>query len=138
MKPLPKFAQTMWKSVKSYFVLAHCFAITVRCLIRSRKSQNYAGMNALSNEELIKLWRTSEKMEERDRIVESMKTRGIYPQEQEDTLEEEGGLYPSTEDPLFLQKLLRKQEFAENKQLSVAESIRRGIDPCKGLSLIHI
>jgi hypothetical protein len=89
-------------------------------------------MNALSNEELIKLWRTSEKMEERDRIVETMKTRGIYPQEQEDTLEEEGGLYPSTEDPLFLQKLLRKQEFAENKQLSVAESIRRGIDPCKG------
>lgn len=113
-------------------MLGHCFVITVRCLIRSRKSQNYAGMNAVSNESLLELWRTSEKMEERDRIVETMKERGMYPQEEEATVEEDAGLYPSTDDPLFLQRLLRKQEFAENKQLSVAESIRKGIDPCKG------
>lgn len=113
-------------------MLAHCFVTTVRCLIHSRKSQNYAGMNALSNEDLLELWRTSEKMEERDRILEQMKERGMYPQGEVNAMEEEAGLYPSTDDPLFLQKLLRKQEFAENKQLSVAESIRRGIDPCKG------
>ena len=89
-------------------------------------------MNAVSNEKLLELWRTSEKMEERDRIVDIMKERGIYPQEEENTLEEDAGLFPSTDDPLFLQKLLRKQEFAENKQMSVAESIRKGIDPCKG------
>ena len=93
---------------------------------------NYAGMNALSNEELIELWRTSESMEERDRILEKMKERNLYPQDQVNSIEAEAGLYPSTDDPLFLQKLLRKQEFAENKQMSVAESIRRGIDPCKG------
>jgi hypothetical protein len=89
-------------------------------------------MNSLSKEELIELWRTSERMDERDRILEQMKARNIYPQDEVNEVEEEGGLYPSTDDPLFLQKLLRKQEFAENKQMSVAESIRRGMDPCKG------
>ena len=104
----------------------------MRCLIRSRKSSDYAGMNARSNEELLELWRTSEDMEERDRILEQMKERNLFPQDKTNELEEEGGLYPSTDDPLFLQKLLRKQEFAENKQMSVAESIRQKIDPCKG------
>jgi hypothetical protein len=89
-------------------------------------------MNALSKEELIELWRTSDNMDERDRLLEQMKARNIYPQDEMNEIEKEGGLYPSTDDPLFLQKLLRKQEFAENKQMSVAESIRRGIDPCKG------
>jgi hypothetical protein len=89
-------------------------------------------MNALSNEELLEQWRTSENMDERDSILEQMQRRKLFPQDEVNTMEDEGGLYPSTDDPLFLQKLLRKQEFAENKQLSVAESIRRGIDPCKG------
>lgn len=89
-------------------------------------------MNALSNEKLLEQWRTSEDMDERDSIVELMQRRNLFPQEDINRVEEEGGLYPSTDDPLFLHKLLRKQEFAENKQLSVAESIRRGIDPCKG------
>lgn len=89
-------------------------------------------MNAASDEEIIELWRTSDDMEERDRIFEQMKQRGLFPQEATDEVEEAGGLYPSTDDPLFLTKLLRKQEFLENKQMSVAESIRLGLDPCKG------
>ncbi len=89
-------------------------------------------MNALSDKELIELWRTSTTMEERDSILEQMKQRNLYPQESVNKEESDAGLYPSSDDPLYLQKLLRKQEFAENKQLSVAESIRRGIDPCKG------
>ena len=89
-------------------------------------------MNAASDEELIELWHTSEDMAERDRLLEQMKERNLFPQDSMDEWEESTGTYPSTDDPLFLQKLLRKQEFAENKQLSVAESIRKGIDPCKG------
>ena len=89
-------------------------------------------MNAASDEELIELWHTSEDMAERDRLLEQMKERNLFPQDTMDEWEESTGTYPSTDDPLFLQKLLRKQEFAENKQLSVAESIRKGIDPCKG------
>lgn len=89
-------------------------------------------MNSLSDEELIEQWRTSEDLDVRDRIVKLMKERDIYPQEFENEVEEQGGLYPDKDDPEFLQKLLTKQEFAENKQLSIVESIRRGIDPCQG------
>jgi len=89
-------------------------------------------MNALSDEELIEQWRTSDSMDVRDRIVKQMKERGVYPQDYENEIEEQGGLYPDKDDPEFLQKLLTKQEFAENKQLSIVESIRRGIDPCQG------
>jgi hypothetical protein len=102
-------------------------------------------MNALSDEELIEQWRTlgqdvdisdqeavNEVIQQRNALFEQLKQRNLFPQKDMNEMEEDAGLYPSTDDPLFLQKLLRKQEFAENKQLSVAESIRRGIDPCKG------
>jgi len=106
-------------------------------------------MASRSDEELIRDWRqlgTEEEfdlndvatlnaiMGEREKIVEEMKRRKLYPQEYVDLEEQESGFYPDKEDPQFLQKLLQKQEFAENKQLSVLESIRRGIDPCKGSS----
>lgn len=109
-------------------------------------------MNALSNEELIELWRTyplageelknlknTERLErvtkKREAIYEQLQSRNLLPNAVQDDVnqyENSAGVYPDTEDPLFLQKLLRKQEFAESKQLSVAESIRQGIDPCKG------
>jgi hypothetical protein len=106
-------------------------------------------MNALSDEELIQMWRTypprdvdvedkeavREVVRQREALYERMKEKGLFPKAAQsftDAFEEEAGLYPSTDDPYFLNKLLRKQEFAENKQMSIAESIRKGIDPCKG------
>lgn len=109
-------------------------------------------MNALSNEDLIEMWRTyplgddelknltnTRKLESvakrREAIYEQLKSRNLLPNAVQDSVndyESSTGVYPDTEDPMFLQKLLRKQEFAESKQLSVAESIRQGIDPCKG------
>ena len=89
-------------------------------------------MNALSDKELLEKWRTTDRsLEDHIRIYEQLKERGLFPQEYEDEIEKDAGLYPSSDDPLFLQKLLRKQEFAENKQPSVAQSIRAGVDPCK-------
>ena len=96
--------------------------------------QNRIGMSALSDDGLIELWRTSENMEERDRIVEEMKKRKLFPQKDTNEIESSSGLYPATDDPLFLQKLLRKQEFAENKQMSISEARRKGDDPCKSSS----
>lgn len=96
--------------------------------------ENRIGMSALSDDGLIELWRTSENMEERDRIVEEMKRRKLFPQKDTNEIEASSGLYPATDDPLFLQKLLRKQEFAENKQMSIAEARRKGVDPCKSSS----
>lgn len=106
-------------------------------------------MNALSDEELIQMWKTypprdvnvedkeavREVVRQREALYERMKDKGLFPkaaQSFSDAFESDAGVYPSTDDPLFLQKLLRKQEFAENKQLSIADSIRKGIDPCKG------
>ncbi len=106
-------------------------------------------MNALSDEELIQMWKTypsrdvnienkdavREVIREREALYERMKDKGLFPkaaQSYTDTFESDAGLYPSTDDPYFLNKLLRKQEFAENKQMSIADSIRKGIDPCKG------
>lgn len=102
-------------------------------------------MNALSDEQLIEQWRTlgkdvdisdqeavNEVIQQRNMLLEKIKAKNLFPQDDMNQEESDAGLYPSTDDPMFLQKLLRKQEFAENKQLSVAESIRKGIDPCKG------
>lgn len=112
-------------------------------------------MSALSDEELLQRWRTypTEKIDvskatvaevrevlaKREEIYEQMKERDMLPdgkwpkeiQDFMDATEKQAGLYPSTDDPKFLQKLLTKQEFAENKQMSIAEQIRRGVDPCK-------
>jgi hypothetical protein len=106
-------------------------------------------MNALSDEKLIEMWRTyppeevkltdMDKVKEvlgiREALYKRMETRKLFPNAAQDYMNEtesKAGLYPETDDPSFLNKLLRKQEFAENKQMSVAESIRKGIDPCKG------
>lgn len=89
-------------------------------------------MNTASDKEILQLWRTTNDMDIRDRILEQMKERNLFPQEDVDSDEKMAGLYPDTRDPMFLQKLLQKQEFAENKQPSIAESIRKGVDPCKG------
>jgi hypothetical protein len=47
-----------------------------------------------------------------------------------DEWEDSAGLYPDTEDPRFTEKLMRKQEFAENKQESIAEQEKQGVNPC--------
>ena len=105
-------------------------------------------MNALSDEQLIEMWKTyppeDVDLENKEQVMEVMKQRealydrliekNLVPkalQKTIDTYEADSGLYPSTDDPMFLHKLMKKQEFAENKQMSVAESIRKGIDPCK-------
>lgn len=90
-------------------------------------------MNAVSDEDLLQVWRTTEDMTIRDQILEQMKERFLFPQDDMDMMEEDAGLYPDKDDdPMFLQKLLQKQEFGENKQLSVKDSIELGLDPCQG------
>ena len=61
-----------------------------------------------------------------------MSAEGLYPRIMTamDVWEEEAGLYPDTEDPRFTEKLMQKQEFAENKQLTIAEQQKEGVNPC--------
>lgn len=86
--------------------------------------------SALSKDQIIEKWRTESNFAERDALLKVMIEKNIFPQEDENILEKEAGLYPDVEDPNFLTKLLTKQEFAEHKQLSVAEMIANGENPC--------
>ena len=47
-----------------------------------------------------------------------------------DAWESEAGLYPDLDDPRFTEKLMRKQEFAENKQESIRSQMEDGVNPC--------
>lgn len=87
-------------------------------------------MAALSDEELLEQWRTEIDLASRDQILAQMTERDLFPSAEEARWEESSGTYPDITDPEFLQKLLRKQEFAEQKQLSVVEMRAEGIDPC--------
>jgi hypothetical protein len=58
------------------------------------------------------------------------KIRDTFPQLQEDDYEHQAGLYPDIEDPNFIPKLMRKKEFQESKQESVADVLARGEDKC--------
>lgn len=94
---------------------------------------------ALTREELLDLWQKERDFAERDKLLEQMMARGlfpegrpdVFPQEYENRLEEEGGLYPDVDDPQFLAKLLRKTEFAEDKQQTLLQQIEEGeTNPC--------
>ena len=87
-------------------------------------------MSALSDEELLEQWRTEIDLPSRDLILAQMTERELFPSADERQWEESSGAYPDLSDPEFLPKLLRKQEFAEQKQLSVVEMRAEGIDPC--------
>ena len=58
------------------------------------------------------------------------KIRDTFPQAEEDEYERQAGLYPDIEDPNFIPKLMRKKEFQESKQESVADVLARGEDKC--------
>jgi hypothetical protein len=88
-------------------------------------------MESLSNQELLDHWDSERDIDERDAIFEELKRRRLVPTGG-DTVgwETEAGLYPETDDPEFIEKLLKKQEFAENFQESFGTQQRDGANPC--------
>jgi hypothetical protein len=87
-------------------------------------------MEGLSNQELLVRWDTERDMDERDSLYPEMLKRRLFPSAAMETWETEAGLYPSTDDPKFIEKLLAKQEFIENYQESFGEQQRRKVNPC--------
>jgi hypothetical protein len=84
-------------------------------------------------ESLLKKWNSHElSFNERDTLLEEIRTLGLYPQIMtiNDEWESEAGLYPDIDDPRFAEKLMSKQEFAENKQESIADQMNDGVNPC--------
>ena len=93
----------------------------------SQEEQTLVGK---TNEEILDLWMSETDFERRDQILVALKERKLFPENETKRMETEGALYPDVEDPLFIQKLLRKREFAENKQRSMAEILEEGEDLC--------
>ena len=85
------------------------------------------------NEDILRRWNSYElTFEQRDALLKEIETRGLYPSLMDtiDEWETEGGLYPDIGDPRFAEKIMRKQEFAENKQESIATQMEQGVNPC--------
>lgn len=78
------------------------------------------------NQQLLQRWNTETDFEKRNGILQEMMDKGLFPKEVEDAVEEEAGLYPDLPDPQsqlynhkFIEKLLKKQEYIENRQESI-------------------
>lgn len=72
---------------------------------------------------LLERWRTETNFTARDELLQQLLDNKIFPGEEELLWEREGGLYPGLDDPQLLPKLMRKREFQESKQPSIAEQM---------------
>jgi hypothetical protein len=68
---------------------------------------------ALSDAELLRVWSTATADTDRDRIIQQMKQRRLFPKEDVERDDLDGGLYPEIDDPNFVARLLSKTEFAD-------------------------
>ncbi len=67
----------------------------------------------INDEELIRMWNAELNTTSRARIVAEMEKRDLFPKDYVDNITTDGGLYPDSEDPNFIQRLLSKAEFAD-------------------------
>lgn len=89
--------------------------------------------DAVIKERLLEQWNSYDlSFEERDTLLTSIQRMNLYPaiMTEMDAWESETGLYPDIEDHKFVEKLMRKQEFAENKQDSILQQMEEGVNPC--------
>jgi hypothetical protein len=90
-------------------------------------SEDYTTYNTL---QLLKRWDTEDDMSNRDRLFKVLQEKKIFPQDDMNAWEESAGLYPGTDDPKFIDKLLHRQEFAENLQDSIGAQQAQHVNPC--------
>lgn len=90
-------------------------------------SEDYTPYNTL---QLLKRWDTEDDMSNRDRLFKVLQEKKIFPQDDMNAWEESAGLYPGTDDPKFIDKLLHRQEFAENLQDSIGAQQAQHVNPC--------
>jgi hypothetical protein len=76
--------------------------------------------------QLLQRWNTETNFGRRNVILKQLENAGLFPSDGEDEIEKEAGLYPDLPDPQnklynhrFIEKLLSKQEFIENRQQSI-------------------
>ena len=87
-------------------------------------------ISTYSDKELLEVWEKERKMDVRDEIYTVLKNRNLFPNGEMNTWEHEAGLYPDSDDPRFIEKLMVKQEFIENRQESLQEQQQKGENLC--------
>ncbi len=98
--------------------------------IRRRKTRRPIAVNDRTNTELLELWHTETDFNVRERLVELMREKGLFPSPAEEAWESSSGSYPDLyDDPNFIKKLLERREFAECYQAKVDPDAEGG-DPC--------
>ncbi len=97
---------------------------------RRRRPRVIQAVGSRTKEELLELWRTETDFAAREQLIDAMKAKGIFPNENEDEWERTSGAYPDLyDDPNFIKKLLERREFAECYQAAVDPDAEGG-DPC--------
>ena len=76
--------------------------------------------------ELMDAWENEQNFLERDYIISELRVRKLFPSAAVDAWNNETGAYPDIKDPMFLQKLLAKREFADSLQ----KTWEPRTDPC--------
>jgi hypothetical protein len=69
-------------------------------------------------------------MDIRDQLYPVLKERKLFPSAETASWEVEAGLYPDSQDPEFIHKIMVKQEFAENLQESLKVQQENKVNPC--------
>ena len=80
----------------------------------------------------VAAWRRETDPRRKKELFEELLRSGVYSMPDEDEWETYAGLYPDVAADDFLQKLMKKIEFLETRQLSVKEQMEAGEDPCHG------
>ena len=86
-------------------------------------------------DQLLQRWNVETDFAKRNILLREMTERGLFPDIVEQKIEVEAGLYPDLPDPQaklynrgFLEKLLSKQEFIENRQEGIEQLFEEGQD----------
>jgi hypothetical protein len=93
-----------------------------------------ATIGDLTDPELLRLWDRESDNKVRNEILKQLEKRDLFPASFMKQWEQDTGAYPSTEDPLFLQKLLAKREFAESFQ----DNWKPEEDPCGDVNKFEV
>ena len=85
--------------------------------------------NVLDHEQVKQIF------QERNELVKKIEEKRkkdpyFFPEAEETSFEKMGAVYPLLDDPKFVEKLMKKREFAESKQPSILEQIRKNANPC--------
>jgi hypothetical protein len=81
----------------------------------------------ITDEALLHLWDTETNIRERDKLIVLLQKRNLFPSAFVNQWEYMSGSYPDTMDPEFIQKLMKKREFA----LSLQKPLNMEDDICK-------